>query len=119
MKKKRLAVVIGMLLGSTSAFGDPGLMLGIGYNFGGTVGVTAGVLSNDRADRPLALIGVSYFPLSTRQFGVTVCCGYMYRPGRFPSDEAVWDIHGPRSTPGSDAMQVRLHKNATTTPYIS
>ena len=88
--KKKLAVVIGMLVGSTSALADPGFMLGIAYNFGGTVGLTFNVLSSNKEDRAVAAVGASYFPLSkTNQFGITLGGGYTFKNG---AATVGWDV---------------------------
>jgi hypothetical protein len=86
---KKLLIAAGLLAGSTVALADPGLLAGISYNFGGSVGFTIKALSSDHQDEPVASIGLSFFPWSeTHKFGLDLGGGYVFE------DEAVtigWD----------------------------
>ncbi len=79
MKIARLAIAAALLAAGSASHADPGVMIGLSYNFGGTFGITAKVLSSDRRDRAVAAAGVSYFPLASGQkFGVDVGAGYNF-----------------------------------------
>ena len=70
--------LIGMLLaGATPAIADPGIFLGTTCNFGGSVGVSVKVLSNNKEDRGVLASGVSYYPL-TGKFGIDAGAGYLF-----------------------------------------
>lgn len=87
---KRSLIVLGLLAACGAAHADPGVMVGLSYNFGGTFGVTLKVLSSDVRDRAVAAAGVSYYPLATgRQWGVDVGAGYNFRNG---AATVGWDL---------------------------
>lgn len=76
MLKKSL--IIGALASlSTHASADVGVMLGVGYTFGGAgPAITLKALSTDKQDEGVVAAGVSYYPLSPNKFGVDVGAGY-------------------------------------------
>jgi hypothetical protein len=79
---KRPTIVLALLSACAAASADPGVMLGVSYNFGGTPGLTLKVLSSDQRDRAVAAVGVSYFPLASAQrLGVDLSGGYNFRHG--------------------------------------
>lgn len=76
---KRLLIAAGLLVGSTVASADPGMLAGISYNFGGSVGFTIKALSGNHQDEAVASIGLSYFPWSdTHHFGIDLGGGYLF-----------------------------------------
>ena len=77
---KRYTVAAGLLASCTWAQADPGFMVGISYNFGGSVGVTAKILSTNRQEKAVAALGVSYlFGDSSKKFGVDLGAGYNFK----------------------------------------
>ena len=78
---KRSMMVAAVLAASGAAHADPGVLVGLSYDFGETVGLTLKVLSSDQRDRAVAAAGVSYFPFAaaSRQWGVDVGAGYNFR----------------------------------------
>ena len=76
MKKKIAA--IAMMGGAASSFANPGVMLGVTYNFGGHWGISLKVLSTDHQDRGAVAAGVTYFP-TTRSWGADAGVAYLAR----------------------------------------
>lgn len=77
---KRFTVAAGLLASCSLAQANPGFMVGISYNFGGSVGVTAKVLSTNREHKAVAALGVSYlFGEAKSKFGVDLGAGYNFR----------------------------------------
>jgi hypothetical protein len=68
------------------AAADPGVMVGISYDFGHTLGfpglgVTAKLTSSDRAHHFIAGGGVSFFPFAADKFGLDGSVGYNFDQG--------------------------------------
>ena len=77
---KRYTVAAGLLASCSWVQASPGFMIGISYNFGGSVGVTAKVLSSNRENRAVAAVGASYlFGESKSKFGVDLGAGYNFK----------------------------------------
>jgi hypothetical protein len=77
---KRYTVAAGLLASCAWAQADPGFMVGLSYNFGGSVGVTAKILSSNRQEKAVAALGVSYlFSDSPSKFGVDLGAGYNFK----------------------------------------
>lgn len=77
---KRYTVAAGLIASCSLAQASPGFMVGISYNFGGSVGVTAKVLSTNRENRVAAEVGASYlFGESKSKFGVDLGAGYNFK----------------------------------------
>ena len=66
--KKQWWLAALALVASASAFADPGVMIGVNYNFDGQLGITLKVLTTDKQDRPALGVGVSYLPMR-KSFG--------------------------------------------------
>lgn len=66
-----------------------GVMLGIGFNFNGDLGVTLKLLSSDRENEFVAAGGVTWFPRGANPLGVDVGLGYNFRNAGVA---AGWDI---------------------------
>jgi len=71
-------LIIGALATlSAPSHADVGVMLGVGYTFGGAgPAITLKALSTDKQDEGVVAAGVSYYPLSQNKFGVDVGAGY-------------------------------------------
>ena len=77
---KRYTVAAGLLASCTWAHADPGFMIGLSYNFGGSLGVTAKILSTNKQEKAVAAVGVSYlFGESKSKFGVDLSGGYNFK----------------------------------------
>ena len=77
---KRYTVAAGLLASCTWVHADPGFMIGLSYNFGGSFGVTAKILSSRKEDQAVASLGVSYlFSDSKSKFGVDLGGGYNFK----------------------------------------
>ena len=77
---KRYTIAAGLLASCTWAQADPGFMLGLSYNFGGSIGVTAKVLSSNKQEKAVAALGVSYlFGSSPSRFGFDLGAGYNFK----------------------------------------
>lgn len=77
---KRFTVAAGLLASCSWAQADPGFMVGLSYNFGGSFGVTAKILSTDKQEKAVAALGVSYlFGESKSKFGVDLSAGYNFK----------------------------------------
>ena len=79
---KRFTVAACLLASCTWAQADPGFMLGICHNFGGSTGVTIKVLSTNKQDKAVAALGVSYFPDDAANklgLGLDLGLGYNFR----------------------------------------
>jgi endosialidase-like protein len=68
------------------AAADPGVMVGISYDFGHTLGfpglgLTAKLTSSDRAHHFIAGGGVSFFPFAADKFGIDGSVGYNFDQG--------------------------------------
>lgn len=74
------------LMTMSPALADPGVMVGISYDFGHFLGVpglgvTAKVTSSDRAHHFIAGGGVSFFPFAAEKFGIDGSAGYNFDQG--------------------------------------
>jgi hypothetical protein len=78
---KRFTVAAGLLASCSWAQADPGFMIGLSYNFGGSFGVTAKILSTRKEEKAVAALGVSYlFSDSAKsRFGVDLGGGYNFK----------------------------------------
>lgn len=76
--------LVTALLGSP-VLADPTVMVGLALNFGGgkdpAVGVTAKVLSADRADEVVGAAGLSYFFQDGGYLGADIGLGYTFDNG--------------------------------------
>ena len=76
---KKLLIPAAAVMACTFAQAGAGAMIGISYNFGGTVGITFKVLSTDKVDRAAAVVGVTYFPTqSNSPWGLDAGLGYNF-----------------------------------------
>ena len=84
MKKTLLATLVASL-GSTAglpAHAEPGVMIGISHNFGGSTGVTLKLLSTRQKDKAVLAAGVTYFPWAAGSpWGADVGLGYTFDKG--------------------------------------
>jgi hypothetical protein len=78
--KKTLSAMSILLLSASPAFADPGVFVGLTYNFDGAVGIALKVLSTNKQDRAAAALGATYFP-QTGKFGLDVGAGYVFKNG--------------------------------------
>jgi hypothetical protein len=77
---KRFTVAAGLLASCSWAQADPGFMLGLSYNFGGSFGVTVKVLSTNKQEKAVASLGASYmFGDSPSKFGIDLGGGYNFK----------------------------------------
>ncbi|MCE9657347.1 MAG: hypothetical protein K8R60_02230 [Burkholderiales bacterium] len=77
---KRFTVAAGLIASCSWAQADPGFMLGLSYNFGGSLGVTAKILSTNKQEKAVAALGVSYmFGEAKSKFGVDLGAGYNFK----------------------------------------
>lgn len=76
--KKQWALIGMMFAAASPAIADPGVFLGVTYNFGGSVGVSLKVLSTNKEDRGALAAGVSYYP-ATSNFGVDAGAAYLFK----------------------------------------
>lgn len=87
MRKHLCLAALGLALsGACSA--DPGVWVGLTYDFGGQLGVSLKVLTTDHQDRPALAAGVTYMP-TTKSFGADAGVAYVFQ------DSAVtfgWDF---------------------------
>ena len=97
-----------------SFFGQPAVMLGVTFNFGGgsaqqNFGITAKVLSNDWQDYQAAAVGVTYFPMKAdHNLGLDASLAYK---GTFAVGTIGWDFlnNQPQVSAGYvDAQEPRL-----------
>ena len=100
--KKQWWLAALALVASASAFADPGVMIGVNYNFDGQLGITLKVLTTDKQDRPALGVGVSYLPMR-KSFGFdvdvaylfkdsAVTFGYDYEQGQIVLDDVSFDV---------------------------
>ena len=112
---KRHTVAAGLLASCTWAHADPGFMLGISYNFGGSFGVTAKILSTDKQEKAVASLGVSYlFGDSPSKFGVDLGGGY-----NFKNDVTAtvgWDFMNSQVQTAVGVASTKKKKNSSDTP---
>lgn len=74
-------LISSLVVSSSIAAADPGIMFGISYNFGGSVGFTAKAMSDNEENEMAAVAGVSYFPWEkSNRLGVDVGAGYVVAP---------------------------------------
>ncbi len=77
---KRFTIAAGLLASCTWTQANPGFMLGICHNFGGSTGVTLKTLSTNKQDKAVAALGVSYFPNdAANKLGLDLGLGYNFR----------------------------------------
>lgn len=72
------SIILGALAAlSTQAQADVGVMVGVGWAFGGSgPAITIKALSSDKEDKAVAAAGVSYYPLSQKKLGLDAGIGY-------------------------------------------
>lgn len=77
--KSSTAILVVML--STPAFAEPTVALGLSFSFGSgqpvATGISARILSDNRADRVVAVGGVTYF-IGSGNIGVDAGLGYNF-----------------------------------------
>jgi hypothetical protein len=78
--KKTVSAMSILLLSASPAFADPGVFLGLTYNFNGSFGIAFKVLSTNKQDRAAAALGATYFP-KTGKFGLDAGVGYVFKNG--------------------------------------
>ena len=84
MRKRNSVLVILLLLFTAPVFADPGISIGVVYNFGSQsdLGVSLKVLSTDEEDKGAIGAGVSYFPVSkSKKYGFDLSAGYVFENG--------------------------------------
>jgi hypothetical protein len=86
VKKLLSTTALLSVIALSPAAADPGVMVGVAYNFGHTFGVeglglTAKVTSSDRAHHFVAGGGVSFFPFAGNKFGIDGDVGYNFDNG--------------------------------------
>jgi hypothetical protein len=66
------------LFASTSVMADAGVFVGVVYEFGPKpdIGLSLKVVSDDKTDKAVGALGVSYFPSSTHKLGADISVGY-------------------------------------------
>lgn len=78
MKKLALSLFGATLLASQSVTADPAAFIGVTYSFGGNVGITAKVLSDDKSDNGVAALGATYYFGSPTPWGLDLSAGYAF-----------------------------------------
>ena len=84
MKKTLLATLVASLgsMAGSQAHAEPGVMIGISHNFGGSTGITLKLLSTREKNRAALAAGVSYFPWTEGgAWGADVGLGYTFHQG--------------------------------------
>ena len=77
MKLKSVLIASGLVALSGASHADVGVMVGVGYTFGGAgPAVTVKLLSNNRKDRAVGAAGVSFYPYAEQKFGADLGAGY-------------------------------------------
>jgi hypothetical protein len=57
---------------------SPAAFVGISYSFGGNIGLSVKLLSDDKEDKVVAAIGASYYPTAMNKFGIDIGAGYTF-----------------------------------------
>jgi len=108
---KRFTVAAGLLASCSWAQADPGFMLGLSYNFGGSVGVTVKVLSTNKEDKAVASLGASYmFGDSPSKFGVDLGGGYNFK---HVTATLGWDFLNSQVQTSVGASNTKKKKNSS------
>ena len=84
MKKTLLATLVASLGTAVGppVHAEPGVMIGISHNFGGSTGVTLKLLSTRQKDKAALAAGITYFPWATGSpWGADVGLGYTFNRG--------------------------------------
>ena len=83
MKTYRTLLVSLLFCSSTSVMADAGVFVGVVYDFGAKpeVGFSAKLVSDDKSDRVVGAIGLSYFPAAEYKLGADVSVGYTFDNG--------------------------------------
>ncbi len=112
------SIILGALAAlSTQAQADVGVMIGVGYAFGGSgPAITIKALSSDKEDEAVAAAGISYYPLSQNKLGLDAGIGY-----NFNNAAAIlsWDfLQGAAQLSGgwSDTDNSRKHSPIPSAP---
>ena len=75
--KKQFAA-LALMGAAASSFANPGVFVGLTYDFGGQWGVSLKLLSTDRQDRAAVAAGVTYHP-SNKTWGADAGVAYLMR----------------------------------------
>jgi hypothetical protein len=79
---KRIFWTAALMTLSATARAEPGFMIGVSHNFGGSTGVTFKILSTNEKDKPLVAAGFTYYPWSeVKTWGFDTGVGYSWRNG--------------------------------------
>ena len=76
---QRSMMMFALAVLSSQAQADAGVMIGVGYAFGGAEpAITIKALSSDKEDEAVVAVGVSYYPISQKKLGLDVGVGYNF-----------------------------------------
>jgi hypothetical protein len=77
--KKILYFVLFMFL-PISVWADPAAFVGVSYSWGGNLGISVKVLSDDEEDNAVVAAGATYYPMAAvgNKFGLDVGAGYAF-----------------------------------------
>jgi len=79
------SILVGMLLAGSVAHSDPGVSVGVTYDFSGKssgIGVSLKALSTNKEDKAAVAAGVTYYPLANENnFGVDLSAAYVFENG--------------------------------------
>lgn len=80
MKQLLVTAAATALLATTSftVQAGPAAFVDISYHFGGKAGITAKVLSSDKADKAVAALGATYYFNAKAPLGVDLSLGYAF-----------------------------------------
>ena len=67
---------LASLLSTSVVQADPAAFVGLSYTWGGNIGISAKILSDDEEDNAIVAAGVSYYPFAQNKFGLDVGAGY-------------------------------------------
>ncbi len=88
MKKYLVFLGLFLLSSATTAIANPGILFGLSYNFGGSVGLSLKVLSTNKEHHGALAVGTSYYPL-TKKFGLDAGAAYLTKDAAVSLD---WDF---------------------------
>ncbi len=111
---KKCLVIVGLFLlsSATGAIASPGILFGLSYNFGGSVGLSLKVLSTNKENHGALAVGTSYYPL-TKKFGLDTGVAYLTK------DAAVslgWDFLGNKPQVGVGYVNTKKTHDAGPPP---
>ncbi len=83
MKTYRTLLASLLFCSSASVMADTGVFVGVVYDFGqkSDLGFSAKLVSNDKEDKVVGTLGLSYFPTATYKLGADIGLGYTYKNG--------------------------------------